>query len=621
MSQEGLPAGRPGLYGDLPMDSGLLITLLILVAAIVLFLSERVSIDLVALLVLVALGLSRVLTPAEVFSGLSDTSVITIMSIFVLAHGLEVTGIAERVGDLLMRMAGKSETLLIVAIMTTSALMSLFMNNIAVATVLLPATSAIGQKAGIKLSRLLMPLAFGTLLGGMATLFTTTNIVVNSVLKDNGLPGFGVLSFAPVGLPLVVVGIAYMALWGKRMLPAETSAERAQVIRQAKDDLLAMYQLGERLFRARVPKGSRLINGTLAESTLREIYGVNVVAIERNGGTTLAPTPDFVFQAGDIMLLEGRLEEFRQRDVEPYLDILPPRKYNESDLESASIVVLEGVLSPRSQFIGKTLKDTHFREKYGMSVLAVWNGERVFRTGLPELKLSFGDALLLQGPRSRVPVLRSDPDLIVLTREEAPVREFSRKSWLALGIFGLAVLIAATGRFSVGEVMLAGALTMVIANVVTMEQVYRVIEWRIVFLVAGMLPLGLAMTKTGATTLFANALAGVVQPFGPLALLLGLLIITVLLSQAMKGAAVSAVVAPIAIQAAQQLGVDPRAMAMGVALATSMAFVTPLGHPVNILMMGPGGYRFKDFFRVGLPLTLLLFAAILILLPIFWPLS
>jgi di/tricarboxylate transporter len=255
-----------------------------------------------------------------------------------------------------------------------------------------------------------------------------------------------------------------------------------------------------------------------------------------------------------------------------------------------------------------------------MSVLAVWNGERVFRTGLPDLKLSFGDALLLQGPRSRVPVLRADPDLIVLTREEAPAREFSSKSWLALGIFGLAVFIAATGRFSVGEVMLAGALTIVIANVVTMEQVYRVIEWRIVFLVAGMLPLGLAMTKTGATALFANALTGVVRPFGPLALLLGLLIITVLLSQAMKGAAVSAVVAPIAIQAAQQLGVDPRAMAMGVALATSMAFVTPLGHPVNILMMGPGGYRFKDFFKVGLPLTLLLFAAILFLLPIFWPL-
>ena len=601
------------------MGSGLLITVLILIAAIVLFLSERVSIDLVALLVLVALGLTRILTPLEVFSGLSDTAVITIMSIFVLAHGLEVTGIADRMGDFLMRMAGENETRLLIAVMTVSALMSLFMNNIAVASVLLPATSTVGRKAGIKLSRLLMPLAFGTLLGGMATLFTTTNIVVSGVLRDNGYSGFGVLSFAPVGLPLVVVGIFYMVLWGKRMLPTESSAERTQVIHQAESDLLTMYQLGERLFRARVPLGSYLIDRTLAESTLREKYGLNVVAIERNGGTILAPTPDFVFQGGDIMLLEGRLEEFRQQDVEPYLEILPVRKYNEHDLESASIVVLEGVLSPRSQYIGRTLKETHFREKYGMTVLAVWNGERVFRTGLPELKLDFGDALLLQGPRSRVSVLRSDPDLIILSREETQVREFSSKSWIALAIFGLTVLVAAASPFSVGEVMLAGALTMVIANVLTMEQVYRVIDWRIIFLIAGMLPLGLAMTKTGATTLFANALTSAVGPFGPPALLLGLLIITMLLSQAMKGAAVSAVIAPIAIQAAQQLGVDPRAMAMGVALATSMAFVTPLGHPVNILMMGPGGYRFKDFFKVGLPLTVLLIIVVMVTLPIFWP--
>jgi len=209
--------------------------------------------------------------------------------------------------------------------------------------------------------------------------------------------------------------------------------------------------------------------------------------------------------------------------------------------------------------------------------------------------------------------------LIILDEEEGQVREFSSRSWLALAIFGLTILIAAIGPFSVGEVMLAGALTMVIANVVTMEQAYRVMEWRIIFLIAGMLPLGLAMTKTGATTLFANILTGIVGPYGPLALLLGLLTITVLLSQAMKGAAVSAVIAPVAIQAAQQLGVDPRAMAMGVALATSMAFITPLGHPVNILMMGPGGYRFKDFFKVGLPLTVLLFIVVTAILPIFWP--
>jgi di/tricarboxylate transporter len=215
--------------------------------------------------------------------------------------------------------------------------------------------------------------------------------------------------------------------------------------------------------------------------------------------------------------------------------------------------------------------------------------------------------------------LRAEPELIILSSDEAKVRQVSSKKWLALSIFVVTIFIAALGRFSVGEVMLAGALLMVITNVVTMEQAYRVIDWRIIFLVAGMLPLGLAMTKTGATALFANALTAGLQPYGPMALLLGLVVLTVLLSQAMKGAAVSAVVAPIAIAAAQQFGVDPRAMAMGVALATSMAFITPLGHPVNILMIGPGGYRFKDFFRVGLPLTILLIIVILLVLPVFWP--
>jgi di/tricarboxylate transporter len=522
---------------------------------------------------------------------------------------------------MLVRAANGNEARLTFVLMATSAFMSLFMNNIAVASILLPATSTAARRSNIRLSRLLMPLAFGTLLGGSATLFTTTNIVVSGILKDHGYQGFGVLDFLPVGLPIMLVGIAYMTLIGRRMLPAGPSPERADVIRQAENDLLNMYQLGERLFRARIPNHSSLVGQKLSESTLREQHRLNVVAIERNGGVVLAPRPEFLLETGDVMLLEGRLEEFHQPDGdEDYLEILPMRPYHERDLESASVVILETVLSPRSQLTGHTLRESRFREKYGMSVLAIWNGERVFRTGLADRPLSFGDALLLQGPRDRLPMLRADPDLIVLSSEEAPVQELSNKAWLAMAIFALTVLAAAVGPFSVAEVMLTGALILVITNVVTMEQVYRVIEWRIIFLVAGMLPLGLAMTKTGTTSLFAGALTQMLSPFGPMALLLGLLLLTVLLSQAMKGAAVSAVIAPIAIQAATQIGADPRALAMGVALATSMAFLTPLGHPVNILMVGPGGYKFSDFFRVGLPLTILLFIVTMLVLPVFWPL-
>ncbi len=601
------------------MTPELIITLIILAAAIVLFLSERLTVDLVALLVLVALGLSHVLTTEEVFSGLSDTAVITILAIFVLAHSLEVTGVADKMGDLILRMAGKSEARLIAALMSVSAFMSLFMNNIAVASILLPATATVARQSGIKISRLLIPLAFGTLLGGSATLFTTTNIVVSGILKDQGYQGFGVLDFAPVGIPLAIIGIAFMVLLGRHLLPKEKTGEREEILKQAENDLLSTYQLSDRLFKARIPVGSSLVGHNLAESTLREKYNLNVVAVERDSEKVLAPTPDFVIQAGDALLFEGRVEEFKKLDVEPYLEIQSLPDYHERDLESRDILILEAALTPRSQLIGYTLKETHFREKFGMLVLAVWNGQRTIRTGLSDLKLSYGDALLLQGPRERLPMLRSSNELIVLSAEENPLKKSTKKAPLALGIFAITIALAASGIFSVGEVMLAGALLMVILNVMTMEQAYRVIDWRIIFLVAGMLPLGLAMTKTGATELFAKALTSTLGPFGPHLLLLGLLILTVLLSQVIKGAAVSAVIAPIAIQAAIQIGVDPRAMAMGVALATSMAFITPLGHPVNILMLGPGGYHFRDFFKVGLPLTILLFIVVLFLLPVFWP--
>jgi len=604
------------------MTNDLIITLLILTLSIVLFLSERFTVDLVALIVLIALGLSGVLTLGEVFSGFSDPSVMTIIAIFILALSIEKTGLAQRMGESISGIANKSETLLIMALMGMSAGMSLIMNNIAVVSILLPATSAISKKSKIQLSHLLMPLAFGTLLGGTATLFTTTNIVMNSILRESGYRDFGFFDFGLVGIPLVVVGILYMALWGRRMLPTDTSQERQEMIRQAETDLLNMYQLNERLFRAKIPPASTLNNKKLSESFLRDHYGLNVIAVERGNRVFLSPGPDFVFQTGDIMLLQGRLEEFKQRDVEPYLEILPMREYKEQELESASIVILEVVLSPRSQLIGQTLIESQFHEKYGMTVLSIWNGKRIIRTGLGEIPLEFGDSLLLQGPREKLPLLRADKELIVLSKEEEPPKlVLSRKDWLTIAIFLLTIAISTLGYFPVSVSMLTGAVLMVLLGIVTMEQAYRAIDWRIVFLVAGMLPLGQAMTKTGLTSLIANTLNTITTPYGPMGLLFGLLLLAVLLAQAMKGAAVSAILVPISIEAANLAGADPRAMAMGVALATSLAFITPLGHPVNIMMMGPAGYRFKDFFKVGLLLTILCIIVIILLLPKFWPLT
>lgn len=605
------------------MTSGIVITTAIVLVAIALLLSERLRADLVALLVVVALGVAGILTPREAFSGFASSAVVTIVSIFVLTEALRLTGVTERAGELLAHIGGGYEVRLVVVIMLAGAVLSLLMNNIAAAAILMPAVSGLAHKNRISPSRLLMPLAFATILGGMATLFTTTNIVVSGILRGQDLPGFGVLDFLPVGIPIVVVGIAYMAVWGRRLLSTQSAmqAPLAPPAEAPRLDLLDVYRLDERLFRARVPLGSSLHGCTLEQSRLREAYGVNLVAVERGGELNTAPSATTVLAVGDVLYLEGKLEEFQVRDIEPRLVILPALRWQTNHLESEEVAVAEVVLAPRSALLGQTLRTARFREKYGMAVLGIWRAGRPIRTNLGDLRLAFGDALLLQGPRERLPLLRTEPDLILLHGGEAERSTVTpRKRWLAPGIMLAALILAAFNTPLIGEIMLGAALLMVLVGIFTMDQAYGAIEWRSVFLVAGMLPLGLAMTKSGAAGMLADKLVAVLGPAGPLALLAGLFLLTVALTQAMNGAAVATVVAPIAIRTAQQAGLDPRAFALGVALASSLAFLTPLGHPVNVLVMGPGGYRFRDYLKVGWPLTLLIFGLVMLLLPVFWPL-
>jgi di/tricarboxylate transporter len=590
----------------------LILTFVILGLSIALFLSERLRPDLVALLVLVALGTSGVLTSEETFSGFSRSAVITILAIFILAAGLERTGVSRQVGQLLIRVAGRKEGRLVVAVMLAGAFLSLFMNNIAAASVLLPAASGAARRSGVSPARLLLPLAFGTILGGMATLFTTTNIVVGSLLPDHGLAGYGVFDFAPFGLPIVALGVLYMAVWGRLKLPAQSPAEKLADLERREKDLAAVYHLEERVRRAGVPARSPLIGKTLEGSGLRQSYGLSVLAIERGGRMIPAPPPDSVVQEEDILFLNGE-----PRGPAGELEVLPAKNFRESEIESAVIGIFEAVLSPRSRLIGQTLRDCHFRDRYGMNVIAIWRAGKPLRRGLSDLPLELGDGLLLQGGRGLLPRLRNDSDLILLGGDEE-ARLVTGKSPLALGIMLVTLGLAAWGRLPVGEVMLGGALAMVLSGVLNMDQAYQAIEWKSVFLVAGMLPMGIAMTKSGAAALLTRWLLAALGGAGAVPLFAGLVLLAALLTQAMNGAAVAAIVAPVAIQTAQQVGADPRAMAMGVALATSLAFLTPLGHPVNILVMGPGGYTFRDYLRVGLPLFLLTGGLIVALVPLIW---
>ncbi|HLE51845.1 MAG TPA: SLC13 family permease [Anaerolineales bacterium] len=597
------------------------ITFIILGGSILIFLSGRLRPDLVALLVAISLGVTGILTPQEVFSGFSRSAVITIMAIYVLAEGLLRTGVTDQVGAFLLRVGGMTERWLMGVVMFAGAFLSLFMNNIAAASVMLPAIAGVARKSRVNPSHLLMPLAFGTILGGMATLLTTTNIVVSSLLRDEGLVGYGLLDFAPLGLPLVAAGVIYMAFVGQRLLPAKSNLQRWRTIFPQESNLTSIYQLEERLIRARVPAGSNLIGKTLSQSNLRQDFRLNLVSIERIAQTIISPSPDTTFKQDDILLLEGKLEKFSKEALRPTLELLPTNDAKSPDLKTQKLILVEAVLAPRSILIGKTLRSTHFREKYDLNVIAIWRSGRPIRTSLSDLPLQFGDALLVQGQRERVSTLHSEPDLIILNGEERLINVKGRKIWPALFIMGTALMLTALNLIPAGEAMLGGALAMVLVGILTMDRVYQVIDWRSIFLIAGMLPLGIAMTKTGAASYLGNGMVTFLGPAGPMALLAGMVVLAMLLSQVINGAVVATLVAPIAIGIARQIGVDPRAMAMGVALATSMTFLSPLGHPVNVLVMGPGGYSFQDYFKVGLPLTLLLLVLMMALFPVLWPLT
>ncbi|MEZ5427668.1 MAG: SLC13 family permease [Pyrinomonadaceae bacterium] len=603
------------------MDIQLAATFTILIVAMILFFTDKVPADLVALLVVVALGVTGILTPAEAFSGFSRSAVITILSIFILAEALRRSGVTEQVGNILLKVGGKSELHLIITVMIAGAFLSLFMNNIAAAAVLLPAVSGAARKAGVNISRILMPLAFSTILGGTATLLTTSNIVLSSLLSDNNIKGFSLVDFAPVGVPLIVVGIAYIVLFGRRFLPGESIIERTVAPNpEGPQDLVETYHLEKGLFRARVPENSFLNGKQLAESTLREDFKVSIVAIEREGKKMIALSPETVLKEGDVLVLEGDEKDFRQRDVEPYMEFLPSPGWQEDDFKSRAVEVVEAMLAPRSRLIDKTLRSSHFREKYGLTVLAIWRGEEEILIDLADLQLKFGDALLLQGSREKMSILREDSDLILLMPKESEAITVPNKGRAALMIFIATLIIAIVEPSITGAVMLGGALAMMLTGILTTEQAYSSISWKTVFLVAGILPLGIALTKTNAAGTIAYGIISVLGPLGPVAFLAGVFLTTMFLVQAMNGAAVAAVIGPIAINIAQQTGLNPRALTMGVALATSMAFITPLGHPVNILVMSPGGYNFRDYMKIGLPLAAILFLVVMIVLPLVWKL-
>lgn len=785
------------------MTLEILLVLAILSAALVLFVTGALRMDLVALMVMGSLALTELVSPVQAISGFSNPAVITIWAVLILSGGLARTGVAGILGRQVLWLGGRQEVRLVVVIMLSAGVLSAFMNNVAVAALMLPVVLDVARRTGVFPSRLLMPLAFGCLLGGLTTLIgTPPNLLISNALRDHGLAPFRFFDFAPVGLAVLLAGTGFVAAAGRLLLPRRDPGREAASLsrwrlRRRSDwreamlllkvpidspvvgkslaesrlgaalglHLLAVFRQGKTIlaptsgeilrpedrllvqgrlegmdelegWRQLVPEeeemgvqgplfsqfamaelrlneGSSLIGKTLRETDFRRHFGVNVLAIGREGrligesleeervkpgdrllvqgapsrlenlkesadferlrlltdaelenvlrnlksnlfvlrlppqarlaghtlaesrlgdaldlrvlailrgdGESLAPSPDEPLQEGDRLVVGGSpgalgiLRGLQTLEVEREVEGEVP------EMESAEVGIVEAILSPQTTLAGKTLRQLRFREKYGLSVLAIWREGRALTSDLRNAALHFGDALLLYGPRQKAILLARDPDFLVLSEGlQEPPR--SEKAPLAVGVMLCVILPVMVGWVPIFIAAVMGAALMVLTRCLTMEEAYRHIEWPAIFLIAGMLPLGMALDQTGAARFLAEPMVAAVGSFGPLAAVTGFYLATVVAAFAVPPPALVVLMAPIVLTICAELGISPHSAMMAMAMAAS-PLLSPISHPANLLVMGPGGYRFTDYLRVGLPLTLVVFLTVLLILPLFWPLQ
>ena len=769
----------------------------ILVAALALFISGLMRMDLVALLVLGALAVTGLVTPEQALAGFSSPAVVTVWAMFILSATLTRTGIANRLGRPIRRFAHGGELQLIVALMVASGLLSALINTVTVAAIMLPVTMDIARRTRRAPSRLLLPMALGSLLGGPFTAISTPpNILVTDALRNAGLEPFSLLSFTPITAAILAAGVLFMAVGGRRLLPdrpgagvargsalsssyglqehlftARIGAGSALVGRSLAEsrlgsalhltvlgirrggrvkrapasgerliagDLLILHGLPDHLHavhgrehlvvepfdrtsqelagklvmaEARVAAGSPLDDATLEASGLRREHGVHVLAARRDDGTTppelprmrvrpgdtllllgerdrlealaesgkveaprfilwqeaatiygvqsellpvrvpagsvlagrtlaesrlgnafgltavgvvrgealqVMPAPAEPVEAGDLCLLHGSRADLEVMMALQDLEISAQTAAQVEELESLEVTVTEVVLSPRTTLSGRALGELHFRHRYGLTVLAVWREGKPYRSELRDFELRFGDALLVYGPRGRIEAVAADPDFLVLD-ESAARAPRPEKEPVAAAIMAAVLAAAMLGWVPIAIAAVLGSAAMVLARCIAMDEAYRAIDWQAVLVIAGMLPLGVALEQSGAAQLVAEATLGSLGTFGPRALMAGLFILTVLVTQVMPSAAVVVLLSPIALSAAASVGISPYTLMMTMALAASASFASPVAHPAHLLVMGPGGYRFADYVRIGGPITLVAFAVVMLLVPLMWP--
>jgi di/tricarboxylate transporter len=604
------------------MTGETLLVFLLLSATIILFASELLRLDVVAILVVLVLMLSQVLSPTEALAGFGDPLVLLIAGLFVVGEALFRTGVAFRISTWVTEVAGTSETRLLVLLMLVVAGLSAFMSSTGTVAIFIPVAINLAAKVKISPAKLLIPISIASLIGGMLTLIgTPPNLVVTTELTRNNLAPFGFFAFTPIGLLVLIVGIGYLVTAGSKLLPQDTGDKEEAHTRLSLRDLAEAYKLSDQFHYLGIEANSPLAKQTLAQAKVRTRFEVNIVGLERQG--QIVPVlPQTELLQSDRIFVVGMDEEVKKFRHSENLHPLPLGE-KQKKLVPQELGLAEVLLSPRSRLIGNTLGEIRFRERYGLTVLGILRLGQPIKDDLINVALAFGDSLLIGGGWRQIDLIQSERnDFLVLTlpqemSEVAPER--AKAPWALAIVGGMLALMTFNLVPNVAAVLLA-ALAMVPAGCLSMKDAYNSINWQSLVLIAGMLPMAQAMDKTGGVKLIVNQVA-VLGDIGPLALMVGLFLITSFLSQVISNTATAVLVAPIALGSAKMLAVSPYPLLMTVAIAASTAFATPVASPVNTLVLGPGGYRFNDFLKVGLPLIALSLVVTLLVVPVIFPLK
>jgi di/tricarboxylate transporter len=646
----------------------------LLVVGLILFTRDTLPVDVVSLILLLLLILppASILTPAEAFAGFGSDTIILLVALFIVTAAVTRTGVVERAG---LRIASVSRDhpvalvrMLLVAVTTVSS----FVSNTVTTAAMLPLAIGTARRARVPRSKVLMPLAFASILsGGVTIISTTTNLVVSGELPRFGMQPIGFFEMAPVGIVVTVAGMLYLLFLAPRLIPergppgkieafgTRLAADAARTVRKVvrfdwwgkddgaqgngeggdvaadesarldaesdaaedaspDDDAIRRYGLRHYMTEVVVTEGSPMIGKSLGASRLGEAIDLTVVGLRRGAERIVAPRRSELLHAGDVLILEGRAEDVLAIKDSAGIEIKPEVRLAGSDLHSDDVRMMEALVLPRSELVGGTLRDVRFRDRTGVTVLGIHaSAQPRRRVKLSRHRLEPGDMLLLQGRQENLD--RLDGDDLMLLEDKSAHHPRSRRATIATLVFVAAIVAASTRLLPLSVAFLLGVPVLILTRCLTPDEAYESVDWRLMVLIGAMMAFGTAMTKTGAAGWLADHIVSWFSPWGSLAVMVAFFLLTVVLTQPMSNQAAALVLLPVAIHAAQTLGIEPRPFVMAVVFAASCSFLTPL-EPSCVLVYGPGNYRFFDFVRVGSILTLIVFVVSVFMIPHYWPL-